>query len=94
MTPEQHLGVSALRKMNATWLRGFSKTTKPVVIHSGAQPIATLIPYEVFMAIQRVITTAEGLMRKCEVPPKGWECSREKEQPRPNSVENKPRVES
>ena len=46
---ESHVGVSELRKCNSKSLRG---QTDVLIIHNRAEPIAAMIPYELFMAIQ------------------------------------------
>lgn len=43
-----HAGISFLRTQNASTLRQMEKTC---ILHDHAQPIAVLIPYELFMGI-------------------------------------------
>lgn len=48
-----HAGVSFLRTQNADTLR---QLERPCILHSHSEPIAALIPYELFMAVQRAYT--------------------------------------
>lgn len=43
-----HVGVSHLRQMNATGLRALNGI---VVVHDSSEPLAVLVPYETFLAI-------------------------------------------
>lgn len=48
---EQHVGVSALRKMNAKVL---SERDSVVIIHDHLEPLAAMIPYPLYMAVQEL----------------------------------------
>jgi len=57
----EHVGVSALRSWNRDNLK---QLEKPFVLHAHAQPIAVLIPYRLFMAVQAAYLEAEKARRE------------------------------
>ena len=52
----QHVGISKLRALNVTQLRDLDKT---LVIQDNDNPLAVLLKYEHFMAMQEQIRSAE-----------------------------------
>ena len=52
----QHVGISKLRALNATQLRDLDKT---LVIQENDKPLAVLLKYEHFMAMQEQIRSIE-----------------------------------
>ena len=52
----QHVGISRLRALNVAQLRALDKT---LVIQDNDQPLAVLLRYEHFMAIQERLDTEE-----------------------------------
>ncbi len=52
----QHVGVTRLRTLNVAQLRDLDKT---LVIQDNDKPLAVLLRYEHFMAMQEKIQTAE-----------------------------------
>jgi translation initiation factor IF-3 len=52
----QHVGISRLRALNVTQLRDLDKT---LVIQDNDKPLAVLLKYEHFMAIQERLGTEE-----------------------------------
>ena len=64
----EHVGVSRLRSLNATNLRNFGKT---LVIQDNDTPLAVLLTYQQFLAMQRqlqaVIQTVEVLTDEDEL---------------------------
>ncbi len=55
----EHVGVSRLRKLNATNLRKFEKT---LVIQDNDKPLAVLLAYEQFLVIQRQLQAVLGTL--------------------------------
>ena len=53
----QHVGVTRLRSLNVTQLRDLEKT---LVIQDNDKPLAVLMRYEHFMAMQEKILAAEA----------------------------------
>jgi len=53
----QHVGISRLRALNVTQLRELDKT---LVIQDNDKPLAVLLKYEHFLAMQEKILKAEG----------------------------------
>jgi hypothetical protein len=53
----QHVGISRLRALNVTQLRDLDKT---LVIQDNDKPLAVLLKYEHFMAIQKRLISEEG----------------------------------
>lgn len=53
----QHVGISRLRALNVTQLRELDKT---LVIQDNDKPLAVLLKYEHFLAMQERILRAEG----------------------------------
>jgi len=64
----EHVGISRLRKLNATRLRNFEKT---LVIQDNDTPLAVLLKYEQFLTMQQqlrsVLDTVEVLTDRDEV---------------------------
>ena len=54
----QHVGISRLRALNVTQLRDLDKT---LVIQDNDKPLAVLLKYEHFMAIQERLGEGENL---------------------------------
>ena len=52
----QHVGISKLRALNVTQLRDLDKT---LVIQDNDKPLAVLLKYEHFMAIQERLDTVD-----------------------------------
>ena len=53
----QHVGISRLRALNVSQLRALDKT---LVIQDNDEPLAVLLKYEHFLAMQEKILKAEG----------------------------------
>jgi translation initiation factor IF-3 len=53
----QHVGISRLRALNVTQLRELDKT---LVIQDNDKPLAVLLKYEHFLAMQEKILKSEG----------------------------------
>jgi translation initiation factor IF-3 len=53
----QHVGISKLRALNVTQLRDLDKT---LVIQDNDKPLAVLLKYEHFMAIQERLRSENG----------------------------------
>jgi len=53
----QHVGISKLRALNVTQLRDLDKT---LVIQDNDKPLAVLLKYEHFMAIQELLKEDRG----------------------------------
>jgi translation initiation factor IF-3 len=53
----QHVGISKLRALNVTQLRDLDKT---LVIQDNDKPLAVLLKYEHFMAIQELLREDRG----------------------------------
>ena len=53
----EHVGVSRLRRLNATNLRKFQKT---LVIQDNDEPLAVLLTYEQFLVMQRQMQAVLG----------------------------------
>lgn len=53
----QHVGISRLRALNVTQLRELDKT---LVIQDNDKPLAVLVKYEHFLAMQEKILKCEG----------------------------------
>jgi len=53
----QHVGISRLRALNVTQLRDLDKT---LVIQDNDKPLAVLLKYEHFLAMQEKILKSEG----------------------------------
>jgi hypothetical protein len=63
----KHISVSDLRQFNKQLLRDFDKQQAIATIHEGAQPIAVMISYDLFMKWQEIRLQAERHAEKGKV---------------------------
>lgn len=55
-----HIGISKLRDMDSAWLRDFAKSDEIVVIQVGVQPLAVMVPYDLYQRMQAEMLSAEA----------------------------------
>lgn len=55
-----HVGVSELRKFNSYRLDTLNTRKQVAVIHDHAQPIAVLVGFDLYMALQAAVREKEG----------------------------------
>lgn len=63
----RHVGVSKLREITRETLYDLKEKNSLIVLQSGAEPLAVIVPYETFLLIQNGPNDAETVTRNPKV---------------------------